>query len=135
MLIQWSDDLSVNVKGLDIQHKRLVNNLNELYDAINAGEGSEILDDVLQALLDYTYYHFASEETLMNKHDYPEYDNHKKEHDDLKKQVLSLIKKYEEDESISMPLKALQFLKNWLYNHILETDKQYSSFLNEKGVN
>ena len=47
--------------------------------------------------------------------------------------VLHLHQKYDSGE-ISNPIQITNFLKNWLAKHILETDKVYGPFLNEKGV-
>ena len=38
---------------------------------------------MIEELKDYTVYHFNTEEELFIKYKYPEYDEHKKEHDDF----------------------------------------------------
>lgn len=129
----WRDEYSVGVKCLDEQHRSLVGILNRLYEAMQAGEGREALGEVLSSLVDYTKNHFATEESLMRRHGFPEYRHHKAKHEKMTQHVLTLAAKYESGE-ISNPIQITNFLKDWLGKHILKTDKLYQPFLNDKGV-
>lgn len=88
---------------------------------------------VLKDLTDYTVYHFATEERLFEKHGYAEYARHKKEHDDLTKQVLEIRSKFENSQT-TITVEVMGFLKEWLNNHVRQSDKKYGVFLNSKGV-
>ena len=134
MLFVWDEKYSVNVKQIDDQHKKLVSYINELDEAINVGEGKEVLEDLLRDLIDYTHTHFATEEKLMIDYGYPGYEKHKKEHDDLTRRVSNMQKKFFEDDSIAVKLHAMKFLRDWLSNHLLGTDKMYIKFFNDKGL-
>ncbi|GAK48844.1 hemerythrin HHE cation binding region [Candidatus Moduliflexus flocculans] len=68
----------------------------------------------------------------MTQHGYPGYPGHKKLHDEFVKQVNDLQKDF--DEGKTLPVKTSQFLRDWLTNHILKVDQQYSAFLNANGV-
>jgi hemerythrin len=135
MLFAWDDKFSVNIREIDEQHKKLVENINKLHEAISAGEGNEVLESILQSLVDYAHTHFDAEEKLMKLYEYPEYEQHKKEHDDLTQKVIEMEKKYKESGSIAMPLHVMKFLKGWLEDHLLNTDKKYVPFFDDKGVN
>lgn len=132
-LLQWTQDMSVNIVEIDNQHKKLVNLINLLHDSMKEGKGREALKTVLEDLANYTVYHFETEEKLFRTHAYPEYVHHKKEHDDLTKQVLAIKTEYEGGKS-NLTIDLMNFLKNWLNHHILNSDKRYSSYLNTKGV-
>ncbi|MBF0344478.1 MAG: hemerythrin family protein [Nitrospirae bacterium] len=132
-LITWSDSLSVHIKEVDSQHQRLVQLVNDVFDAVNAKKGNDILKKVLNELIDYTKYHFATEERLMNAHDYPERVKHKEEHDDLTKQVLDFQKKFKEGKAM-LDILLMNFLKEWLIKHIIGSDKKFGPYLNSKGV-
>lgn len=132
-LFEWNDSFQVSVPEFDAQHRRLVRYVNELYEAIEARKSKEVLSDILDGLIHYTQTHFAAEERLMQQHDYPGYITHKAEHDDLIRQVTELKTDFDKKGS-AMSLKVLVFLKDWVRNHILETDKQYGPFFREKGI-
>lgn len=131
--INWDEKLSVNIKDIDWQHKRLVDLINTLHDAMKVGKGPDIMAKIFTELLDYTVYHFGTEEKLFQRYDYPDYAGHKKEHDDLTKQAIELKKKFDSNK-LAITMDTMEFLQNWLKNHIMGTDKKYSSFLNSKGV-
>ena len=66
--IRWSEKYSVNVTKIDEQHKKLVSLINEMYDAMRAGKGKDILGAVIAKIVDYTVYHFSTEELLLQKY-------------------------------------------------------------------
>jgi len=132
-LLTWSEKFSVQVAQFDTEHKELVNFINRLHDAMKAGQGKQVIGDVLQGLINYTRNHFAAEEKLMKAHAYPAYENHKKEHNQLTMTVLDFQKGYL-DGSVPLSQEVMNFLKDWLSGHIQGVDKQYGPFLNGKGI-
>ncbi|MBF0186516.1 MAG: bacteriohemerythrin [Magnetococcales bacterium] len=132
-LVEWVDDLSVNIREIDRQHLQLVNMLNELYAAINAGEADRAVGTLLPNLVQYAVDHFAYEEKLFEQHDYPDMEAHIQAHRKLVGQVQRYVEKIQGgDMSVATPL--LGFLKTWLVEHIMGTDKQYSAYMNKCGV-
>jgi hemerythrin len=132
-LIQWTDALSVNVKKFDDQHKMLVQYINELHDAMRAGQGKEAMGKILKNLVDYTKTHFAEEENLMNLHKYAGYAAQKMQHEKLVNEVLRIQKDFTSGTTV-LSMDVMNFLKSWLTDHIQKTDKGYSSFFVSKGV-
>jgi hemerythrin len=132
-LIAWNDGFSVNIKEIDEQHKKLIKLINDLNSAMGSGKGKDVLGSVLTGLVEYTKIHFAAEEGLMQKHQYPAYQSHKILHDALTKQVVDVTNKFQEGKSI-VTIEVMNFLKDWLTNHIQNTDKKYTAHLNGKGV-
>jgi len=131
--LDWNESYSVNIKEFDQQHRKLVSLLNELFEAMKAGSAKQVLGAILNSLIDYTEKHFAAEEALMEKYDFPELWRHRNEHIHLTKQVLAFKEKYERGEA-SLSVEMSGFLKAWLTDHIMKTDKRYTEFLNKKGV-
>jgi hemerythrin-like metal-binding protein len=132
-LLRWSDSLSVGIDSIDSQHKKLVDLINELYVQMNSGSAKEAVGRTLSKLIDYTGSHFKNEEKLFARHDYPEQADHKEVHSKLVDQVLYFQDQFEKGEK-DVSLELMEFLKDWLLNHIKKTDRQYSSFLLSKGV-
>jgi hemerythrin-like metal-binding protein len=129
----WNDDLKVNVGLVDKQHMKLVQLLNNLHDAMKLGKGKEALGKTFSELLDYTVYHFGTEEDFFRKYGYPDSISHKKEHEALTEQALDLSARFSRGEPV-LSAEIMTFLKNWLNNHILRNDKKFGPFLNAKGV-
>ncbi len=130
---EWKQDYSVGIEDIDAQHKELVAILNELYDAMYAGQGREALGRVLNRLLGYARIHFAREEALMKDHGYPGYTEHKSKHEKMTRKVMELKKDFDAGV-ISSPVQISNFLKNWLSRHIMGTDREYGPFLRSKGL-
>lgn len=133
-LIRWEDRYSVKISKFDQQHQQLVGLINQLYEAMKVGKGQIELGKILEELVDYTRKHFASEEALMLKHAYPQYAEHKASHDRLTQQVIEFKNQYHAGK-IGLSVQMMNFLKEWLVNHILDEDKAYSTFFEAKGEN
>lgn len=132
-LITWSDSLSVKVKQFDDQHKKLVDMVNQLFDAMKTGKGNQVMADILKQLIAYTQTHFAAEERLMKQYGYPDFEAHKKEHNALVVQVLDLQKQFQEGKAV-LTQNVMTFLRDWLSKHIQGDDRKYGVFFNGKGV-
>lgn len=132
-LIQWSDEFSVKVTKFDTQHKRLIELINELHDAMKVGKGSQVLQKILNDLTMYTKTHFADEEALMKQHNYPGYTIQKLQHDKFVQELQELQEKLKNNVT-TVTMDVMNFLKTWLTNHIQKTDKAYSSFFSSKNI-
>lgn len=132
-LIEWSDQFSVGIKSVDDQHKVIVTYINELNDAMLANKGNDVMGKILESLVNYTKTHFAYEESFFKKHGYAETEAHTKEHKDLTDQVLKFGQDFKAGKA-TVSADLMKFLKTWLMNHIMKSDKKYTSFLVSKGV-
>jgi len=130
---EWTDELSVNVQVIDGQHKKLVEMVNALNEAMLARRGREMQKTTIDAMVDYAATHFKLEEGYMKKFHYPGYETHKSEHDEFTRTALDL-KERADRKGFGLTLEIMGFLKNWLQNHIMGTDKKYSGFFNEHGL-
>jgi hemerythrin-like metal-binding protein len=126
--IKWNDGYSVGHLLLDNQHKTLINLINELYHSMKNGKGKQALSKTLDDLVQYTIDHFSKEEQMMVKYSYPEFKKHKAEHEELAKTAINLQANFK-NGTTPLTMDVLDFLKNWLYNHIEKTDKRYKGKL------
>lgn len=131
--VEWKDEYSVGLDSIDRQHKKLLSLINQLQTAVEYSTGEEFEREALDALVDYTKTHFTYEEGLMKDNGYPDYEPHKAQHEKMVKRVEEVLSEFEKDKDTAMT-NAIEFLKDWLINHINGTDKLYSEFLIEKGV-
>lgn len=131
--ISWSENLSVGVSQFDEEHQQLVSFVNDLNNALKIGAASKTMESILVHLVKYTVIHFNNEEHLMKLHNYPDFDNHKKAHDELTFQVNDFYSRLQSGKA-SFSLELLTFLKDWLTKHILGSDMAYKEFFSAKGV-
>jgi len=132
-VITWNDNLSVKVLAIDQQHKKLIDMMNELSDAMRSGKGRDILSKIISGLILYTGTHFKTEEKYFDQFDYPEAEIHKKEHEAFVLKVLEFKKGFEKGD-LNLTVEIMDFLSDWLQNHIKGSDKKYSQFFNDHGL-
>jgi len=132
-LISWTDDFSVGVESIDMQHKRLVEMINALNDACAKGQVDEVIGKVFNNLAVYTKKHFEYEETLFRETGYRDEAAHKQQHAQLIEQVSALKTKLDAGEQ-AIGDEVLAFLKKWLTEHIMKEDKAYSDHLIRNGI-
>lgn len=77
----WTEAYSVNISLLDKQHQKLFDTVNELDQALRAGQGNAAVEPVLDKLVEYALVHFAAEESLMKRQDFPGLPTHRTQHD------------------------------------------------------
>jgi hemerythrin-like metal-binding protein len=131
--ISWDDSYSVHVREIDDQHRKLIDMINSLHEAMKEGRGRNVIGTILDEMSDYAAVHFDTEEKLFEKYRYPGKSDHKQEHDAFVGQVIDFRKKYSRDE-LFLSLEVTDYLRNWLLRHIQGSDMKYSSFLNSCGV-
>ncbi|HKJ77385.1 MAG TPA: bacteriohemerythrin [Gammaproteobacteria bacterium] len=124
----WSDTLKVGHAAIDGDHRRLVSLVNQLHDAMKAGKGRDQCGDVLDELIEYANTHFKREEALMERAGFEGMARHKANHDKLLEQVRRLRADFY-DEKLSLTMDLMNFLKDWLNNHIMGQDKELAAFL------
>ena len=64
-LFNWSAQYETGILLVDTQHKKLVDAINTLHDAMKEGKGKEKIESTLNFLVEYTVLHFSAEEKLM----------------------------------------------------------------------
>jgi len=131
--VEWNDSMSVQVAVIDEQHQGLLRLVNELHDAMTRGQGATILGEIIDGLIDYTHKHFSTEEGYFEASDYPDSLAHKREHRDFVAKVTEFRTGFEEGRFM-LTLDIMNFLGDWLVDHILGSDASYAPFLGHEGV-
>ncbi len=132
--VTWNDEFSTGIKSIDEQHKKHISLIETLYEAIADGKASDVMDTIFDDLFYHSEQHFAYEEELFKWYDYPDAEDHKNEHAELKRQLIKLKNKLYSKDNFMCEVLLLKFLEEWLINHILNTDKKFAPYLTEKGV-
>jgi hemerythrin len=134
VLMNWDDSFSVKVTEIDEQHKKLILLINNLYDAMMQGKGKDVLGSILSELANYTVTHFGTEEKYFDKFNYENTLPHKLEHKKFVEKVTEFKTKFDSGNA-TITIDLMNFLKDWLVNHIKGTDQKYSNCFNENGLN
>lgn len=137
-MIQWDKQYELGIETIDEQHKELIKITGKLSDLLtNAIEGDDIYDEmvtIIEAITDYTVYHFQFEEELFNKFDYEFKNTHIAEHNKLIEEIRSLDLRAVDEDQIAYGKKILKFLITWVFKHISGSDFLYKNLFQEKGI-
>ena len=132
--IVWTNEMSVDVKILDNDHKRLAILINDLHEGLMAGRDSKALERVFDELVAYSRVHFAHEERILAEAGYSGAAAHKQEHGHKIEQVLILQARFMSAKESADYLEVLDMLKNWLFNHMESSDKEFVAHLKATGI-
>lgn len=132
-LFHWSDKYSVKIKSIDVQHKRLFDLANQVHELLQESQAQSKMRPIINELLDYTVKHFLYEERLLEENGYSELEKHQDSHDTITEKVGEYKTALEQGKEINVT-EMLTFIVDWLQDHILKTDFQYTELLVSKGV-
>jgi hemerythrin len=127
-IFPWREDYSVHIPQIDGQHQQLVAIINELHAAMLQGTANAALGRILDELVRYAQSHFAYEEAMLQQRGYSSLTVHRAEHQKLTQQVADLKERFRAGK-LTLSVQVMQFLKEWLANHILTRDMQYAKEL------
>ena len=139
-LIIWNESMSVNIEEIDSQHKKLVEIINTLFDAMKIAKGFDVLDEVIDKLANYVQYHFETEENYFDKFEYSESQLHKNEHRKFSEQIYEVRKAFNEgklaksEDETPLTVELWKLLKDWFINHVMIFDKKYAPLFKENGL-
>ena len=127
--IEWDVSYEVGIFSVDAQHKHLVELTNQLYEACTGTQQKldEQFRSVMKELVDYVMFHFKDEERIMKEVEYPDLKEHKQKHEQFVKEILLAVSEYKDGKQF-VPANFAFFLRDWLFNHILMTDKQMAKY-------
>ena len=129
-MVAWDEKYATGIELIDSQHKELFSLTNELFRAC-IGEDEELKDvfkETMGRMVEYVRFHFGAEQELLQRIKYPDYHEHKKQHDILIRDILEAGKEYNKGEKF-VPNQFVRTMRDWILSHIALTDKQYVVFI------
>ena len=135
MRAEFDETLVTGNEMIDGQHKELIDKINKLLDSCEVGNDKLTAIKTLDYLADYTDFHFGEEEKLQESISYPGIEQHKKEHEKLRRVVEELHEMLEEQEGPTEAFVAQvqENVINWLYNHIKGFARSVAEYKNMRG--
>lgn len=123
----WNEALELGIPSIDADHRGFLELMNDLYAAMERGDGGGRTRATLDALRAYATYHFIREEDVMGAAGYPGLQAQQMEH----AWYLYYLEKLE-GLSYTDPASALEttsFMRTWFLDHILGADRRFSQWL------
>ncbi len=121
---EWSDQIQLNVQGMDDEHKRLIQTMNHIYNLSSEKKPFVFIFEKIEELLKLTEIHFSNEEKYFSNLKYEKTEIHKQIHKDLIGKLKTHAQKIKTEQKVSEDFFA--FLKMWLTAHIMGIDSGYA---------
>ncbi|MDO9268354.1 MAG: bacteriohemerythrin, partial [Methylobacter sp.] len=124
-ILNWNQQLVLGIESVDNQHKHLIDLTNQLDEAVAIGADRDTIIGIVNGLIDYTVYHFQHEDQLMSVAEFNPaiHAKHEAEHKEFVDKMIVVQHEVQTDISVISD-DLMDYLVNWLYHHILNTDKQ-----------
>ena len=124
-IFPWNDNFATGIERIDEQHRRLVEILNDLATHVAFPSQELGLDVILASLVDYTLYHFATEENIWGEYlaGDPAEAAHRAEHQAFIASILKAKAEAGDRPLEELVQELLSLLTRWLASHILEKDR------------
>ena len=139
-LVVWDERFVIGVPLIDSQHKELFSLTNELFHACMGEYGSlegvleGVFKETMERMVAYVHFHFGAEQVLLERINYPDYHEHKKQHDTLVMKIVESVKEYSEGKKL-VPNQFVRILRDWILGHIALYDKLYASYIDTQKKN
>lgn len=130
--LKWTAECRLGNDEIDSQHRLLFAIANELIEIENPKMQAPEMKYLLNHLKNYIETHFAFEEKFMQELKYPGFDEHKKKHDTINRELFETIKQSQTFTELKSNLDTL--LDMWIRTHILMEDKKYSNWCKSHGI-
>lgn len=133
--IQWGKEMELGIKEIDDQHKHFVDILNRLYEVTMQDKAKDYLDEIISKVLEYAENHFKTEEKYFEQFGYEKAQEHKESHQKLLDQMLVFKEEHEQFKGVDfLSWKLLEFLEDWLVDHLEAEDRQYVECFKKNGL-
>ena len=130
-LIKWDDSFLIGIEELDFEHKSLIEDINLLHKELVEHDDKNSIERCLGDIFVRIQAHFALEEHAMKEHEYPYYDEHKREHNKLLDEYTRNMIRYLNDPASDLGHPIEDHLKLWIVGHILDSDKKMSQMVKQ----
>lgn len=132
-MVIWKPLMELGIPELDQQHRKLVCHLEELGSAMKKGKGRDTVSQLLKYLRRYAAEHFALEESLMEREQYPKFAEHRNYHETFKQELESLVEEFAANPTDrGVILRIHGWIMEWLGKHTISADGEMGDFLKSR---
>lgn len=128
-LIEWRKEFETGVAEVDHEHQELVGLINDLHEALGTDADRERIAAFLGDVFAKISAHFALEETVMRKHSYDEYGDHKADHEKLLDDLRDIMDDFESGQDVDYKDALGAAVRDWFVNHFKTKDARLHKLL------
>ena len=125
-MYEMKEEYKIGVEQIDEQHKKLFELADQAYMLLKDNFSLDKYDkivDIINELKEYTIFHFRSEEDYMESINYKKLFTQKIEHEKFIKALEEIDLRHIDENQDEGLVKILNYLNEWLTEHILKNDK------------
>jgi len=122
VLIEWRDEFNTGVSEVDHEHREIVDLINEMHAAMDEDASRDAIGRFLGDVFAKISAHFALEETVMRKHNYDEYEDHKSDHEKLLDDLRDIMDDAEAGGGENYQTALAKSVRDWFVNHFKTKD-------------
>lgn len=129
-MFELTEEYLTGVQQLDDQHREILARFSSLVKVLRQEEATNHLSYVLSFLRGYAASHFRLEQETMQKFDYPDYLEHKAQHDSFEQEFVQLAAEMEEyGASAELAEHVSVVVTDLLLKHIQNHDLKMAGYL------
>ncbi len=121
-LIEWRPDFETGIADVDHEHQELVDLINTLHDELGKDASSDTVGAFLGEVFARISAHFALEESIMRKHQYDEYIDHKTDHEKLLDDIRDIMDDFEDGKYVDYDDRLATAVRDWFVEHFKTRD-------------
>jgi len=131
-VFNWKSVYNINQEMIDSEHQYLFEIANKALHAQDKQDPKKYVRQRVIELYDYMKLHFEHEQEFMKEIGFPEYEYHKKLHENIINEINKFVKEVPSLSITSFEKKLIEYMDIWLICHIVYEDKKISCFLSRK---
>lgn len=130
--IKWSNKYAIGIEKIDHQHRQLFEMINDLHHSVELKD-IQTPKRILIELMEYALNHFQTEEQYFKIFHYSDTEPHIKQHIEFEAKVKEFLNSYQKDGTFNVSVIS-DFIKRWIIDHILISDRKYVKCFTDNGL-
>ncbi len=125
-MYEFKEEYKTGIESIDTEHRKLFEIANKAYDTLMdefIPDKYDYIIEILEELTSYAAFHFQHEEEYMMSIRYKKLFAQKTEHQDFMDKISTFNLHDIDGDQNETILEILQFLTDWLVQHIMGSDK------------
>jgi hemerythrin len=128
-MYEFKEEYKIGIDNIDAEHRKLFQIADRAYETLMDDfipDKYDYIVDILSELKEYAATHFRHEEEYMMSIHYKRLISQKASHDEFIEKISEYDLQHLDENQKEAILEILDFLNDWLVNHILKSDKLIS---------